>query len=121
MAVAASIEYADVDEAGPVDRGQQRRPDRGRGELGMGGSEVEQDGRERRARIAQQAAAVRRAELGGEFRRQAGRRVQLAGAVVRGQALTIGVEPEVDARRGTATGARGAGSGARSSANRAAA
>ena len=56
----AAIANASVTIAAPVDRREQRRPDRRVGELGMARSQVEQDGRQRRARVAQHPAAVGR-------------------------------------------------------------
>ena len=87
-----------ADDRGPVDRLEQRQPDRGIAQLGMCRALVQDHGRERRPRVAQLARRGRLGEVGRVGGRETRHRVELAVAERR-------VQPGRVARRtGTPSG-----------------
>ena len=85
------------DDPTSVDGRQQRRPDGRLRELGMTRSQVEQDGRQGRTRIAQHAAPVGRPELLGHRRRETRCRIEAARPIGIRERLRVVEEPELDA------------------------
>ena len=106
VALAADIAYASSMMRPRSMRLEERGPHGRRRELRVARSQVEQDGRQRRARIAKEAGAgvrrrARRRAAARCPRRRRGRPPRKSAASL----LGIGVEPELDAGAGTAAGA----------------